>query len=121
MHRSRTFIVGLGLVGLLGLGDVTTWLFGVGGPGQPPVVAAVVITLLGAITLIGAGLAWQGRRGGLVAVIVTRILSGLAMLPAFTDANISSVNIVLLGISVVLTVAALVLIWPGLRRTAVAS
>ena len=121
MKRTRTFIVGLGIGGLLGLGDVTTWLFGVGGPGQPPVAAAAVITLLGAITLVGAWFAWQGRRGGLVAVIVTRILSGLALLPAFTDDSISSVNLVLLGISAVLTVAALVLIWPGLRRAAVAS
>lgn len=117
----RSFNVGLALAVLLGLVDVATWLFGVGGPGQPPVAAAAIISLLGAITLVGAWLAWQRRRGGLVAVIVTRILSGLATVPAFTDENISSTNVVLIAIGLVLTVAALVLIWPGLRRAAVAS
>ncbi|MCW3817436.1 hypothetical protein ONA91_23575 [Micromonospora sp. DR5-3] len=121
MRHTRTFTVGLVLAGLLGLSDVATWLFGVGGPGQPPVAAAAVITLLGAITLAGTWLAWRGRRGGLVAVVVSRILSGLAMLPAFGDDTISTANEVLLGVGLAVTVAALALIWPGLRRPAVAA
>ncbi|MGW5668570.1 hypothetical protein [Micromonospora sp. NPDC003776] len=121
MERTRSFTLGLVLAGLLGLGDAATWLFGVGGPGQPPVAAAVVITLLGAITLAGTWFAWRGRRGGLVAVVVTRILSGLAVLPAFGDDGISTPNLVLLGVGVAVTVVALVLIWPGLRRAAVAT
>src|SRR5581483_889109 len=115
----RTYLVGLILAGVLGLNDLATWLFGVGGPGQPPIAAAAVISLLGAITLAGTWFAWQGRRGGLVAVVVTRILSGLATLPAFTDENISSINVVLLAAGLALTIAALALIWPGLRRTPV--
>ncbi len=121
MRHSRTFIVGLVLAGLLGLADLATGFFGVGGEGQPPVVAAVVITLLGAITLGGAWFAWRGRRGGLVAVFVTRILSGLAALPAFGDDSISTANEVLIGIGLAVTVVALVLVWPGLRRPAVAT
>ncbi|MFU8876288.1 hypothetical protein [Micromonospora sp. SL4-19] len=121
MKPSRTFTIGLVLAGLLGLGDLATGLFGVGGDGQPPLAAAVVITLLGAITLAGTWFAWGGRRGGLVTVIVTRILSGLAVLPAFGDDSISGANVVLLSVGLVVTVAALVLIWPGLRRPAVAA
>ncbi|MEU8260739.1 hypothetical protein AB0C02_08965 [Micromonospora sp. NPDC048999] len=121
MTHTRTFTVGLAIAGLLGLLDLATWLSGVGGEGQPPVAAAVVITLLGAITLAGAGFAWRGRRGGLVTVIVTRILSGLAALPAFADDTISTANEVLIGVGLAVTVIALVLIWPGLRRPAVAT
>ncbi|OKI81667.1 hypothetical protein [Micromonospora sp. CB01531] len=121
MRHTRTFTVGLVLAGLLGLGDLATGFFGVGGEGQPPLAAAVVITLLGAITLAGAWFAWRGRRGGLVTVIVTRILSGLAVLPAFGDDSISAANQVLLGVGIAVTVAALALIWPGLRRPAVAA
>jgi hypothetical protein len=119
--HTRTLTVGLVLAGLLGLGDLTTGFFGVGGEGQPPLAAAVVITLLGAITLAGTWFAWRGRRGGLVTVIVTRILSGLAVLPAFGDDSISTANSVLLGVGLAVTVAALVLIWPGLRRSVVAA
>ncbi|MFJ8577394.1 hypothetical protein [Micromonospora sp. NPDC093277] len=121
MRHTHSFTAGLVLAGLLGLGDLATGFSGVGGEGQPPVAAAVVITLLGAITLAGAWLAWRGRRGGLVTVIVTRILSGLAVLPAFGDDSISTANEVLLGVGLVVTVAALILIWPGLRRPAVAA
>ncbi|SCF33271.1 hypothetical protein GA0074695_5715 [Micromonospora viridifaciens] len=119
MRHTRTFTVGLALAGLLGLSDLATWLFGVGGEGQPPVAAAVVVTLLGALTLGGAWLAWSGRRGGLVTVIVTRIQSAAAVLPAFGDPGISTANMVLLGVSVVATVVALALVWSGLRRPAV--
>ncbi|SBT37113.1 hypothetical protein [Micromonospora narathiwatensis] len=121
MRHPRGFIVGLVLAGVLGLSDLATGFFGVGGEGQPPVAAAVVITLLGAITLAGGWFAWRGRRGGLVSVIVTRILSGLAVLPAFGDDSISTANEVLIGAGLVVTVAALILIWPGLRRPAVAT
>ncbi|MFU8853723.1 hypothetical protein ACNAW0_22460 [Micromonospora sp. SL1-18] len=121
MRHTRTFTVGLVLAGLLGLGDLATGLFGVGGEGQPPVAAAVVITLLGALTLAGSWFAWRGRRGGLVTVFVTRILSGLAVLPAFGDDSISSANEVLIGVGLAVTVVALVLIWPGLRRPVVAT
>lgn len=121
MTHTRTFTVGLALAALLGLGDLLTGIFGVGGEGQPPLAAAVVITLLGAITLAGTWFAWRGRRGGLVTVIVTRILSGLAVLPAFGDDSISTANIVLISVGLVVTVAALVLVWPGLRRPVVAT
>jgi hypothetical protein len=120
MRHTRTFTAGLALAGLLGVGDLATWLFGVGGDGQPPVAAAVVITLLGAITLAGVWFAWRGRRGGLVAVIVTRILSGLATVPAFTDDSVSTSNLVLLAVALAVTVVALVLVWPALRRAAAA-
>ncbi|MEU3453027.1 hypothetical protein ABZ671_05430 [Micromonospora sp. NPDC006766] len=121
MRHTPTFIVGLVLAGLLGLADLATGFFGVGGEGQPPLAAAVVITLLGAITLAGSWFAWRGRRGGLVAVIVTRILSGLAALPAFADDSISTANQVIIGVGLAVTVVALALIWPGLRRPAVAT
>ncbi|WP_213450417.1 hypothetical protein [Rhizomonospora bruguierae] len=116
MAHTRTFTVGLALAGLLGLADLATWLFGVGGVGQPPVAAAAIITLLGAVTLAGAWFAWQGRRGGLVAVIVTRILSALAAAPAFGDSDISTGNLVLIGLGLALTAVALILVWPALRR-----
>ncbi|MFD2764449.1 hypothetical protein [Micromonospora eburnea] len=121
MERTRSLTVGLVLAGVLGIGDLATGFSGAGGEGQPPVAAAVVITLLGAITLAGAWFAWRGRRGGLVAVIIARILSGLAVLPAFGDDGISTANEVVIGIGLGATVAALILIWPALRRPAVAA
>ncbi|KAB2374838.1 hypothetical protein [Actinomadura montaniterrae] len=118
MPHSRFFVTGLALAGLLGLGDLATWLFGVGGDGQPPAAAAAVITAIGAVTLAGAVLAWRGRRGGLIAVLVTRILSALATVPAFGDDGVSTANLVLLAAGLVLTAAAIVLLWPSLRRPA---
>lgn len=119
MGNTRTLTIGLVLASLLGLSDLAVWSFGVGGAGQPPVVAAAVITLLGAVTLAGALFAWRGRRSGVVAVIVTRILSGLAALPAFGDGAISTVNLVGISVGLAATITALALLFPALRRRVV--
>jgi hypothetical protein len=95
MKRSITVTAGLALAGLLGLLDVASLPFTDGE--HPPMVIAAADALLGVITLVGVVLAWRGNRGGIVAVIVSRLLSVLA------------------GIGVAVTLLSVLLIAPALR------
>ena len=42
----------------------------------------MICAVLGVITAAGIVLAWRGSRGGVTAIIVTRLLSAMAALPA---------------------------------------
>lgn len=105
--------IGLILCTLLGLLDVAG-VAGIGLPGAP--IALVLLgALLGAITLVGAVLAWRERRGGLAAVIVTRVLSALLGIPVFFVDDAPGWARVVVLVALVLTVVALWLIRPAAR------
>jgi hypothetical protein len=114
MKRSTGVTVGLVLAGLLGLGDAIGIVTG-GGEG-PPFPVLVAGAVFGVITIIGVVLGWRGSRAGIVAVIVTRLLSALSAVPAFfvDDVPAGAVGVAAFGISV--TLLAVALLAPALRQ-----
>jgi hypothetical protein len=114
MKRTTGVTVGLVLAGLLGLGDAIGIVTG-GGEG-PPFPVLVAGAVFGAITIIGVVLGWRGSRAGIVAVIVTRLLSALSAVPAFfvDDVPAGAVGVAAFGIGV--TLLAVALLAPALRQ-----
>ncbi|MEV0971153.1 hypothetical protein [Microtetraspora glauca] len=116
MNRSRTLVAGLVVAALLGLGDVVTLPFGDGE--HPPFAIAVAGAVLGLITLGGVVLAWRGSRVGAVAVIVSRLLSGLTAVPAFFADDVPAPAIGMAAFGVLVTLASIAMIAPALRSRA---
>jgi hypothetical protein len=81
MYRSKAFVTGLVVAGLLAVGDITTPLFSDGE--HPPIAVGLADAALGLLTVAGIVLAWRGSRGGVATIIVTRLLSALTAVPAF--------------------------------------
>jgi hypothetical protein len=119
MNRSKSFVTGLAISGLLALGDIATPLLSDGE--HPPVAIGVVIAIIGLLTVVGIVLAWRGRRGGPTTIIVTRLLSALTSVPAFFADGVSAAAKVGAAVGVVLTLVAIVLIAPRLRTTTTAT
>ena len=84
MNRSPAFTTGLGICVVLGLFDVVA-LAGMGAQGGPPAIVGITGAILGVITLVAARLAWGGRRGGVAGVVLSRVLSALLGVPAFSS------------------------------------
>jgi hypothetical protein len=116
MNRSRSYATGLVIAGLLGLGEIVTLPFGDGE--HPPVPVAVAGAVLGLVTVVGAVLAWRGRRGGAVAVIVTRLLSAATAVPAFFADGVPSAIIAVAATGIAVTLLSVALVATGLRRPA---
>lgn len=116
MKRSRLLVTGLVLGGLLGLLDVVTLPFGDGE--HPPFAVAVAGAVLGLVTLAGVVLAWRGSRAGAVAVVVSRLLSGLTAVPAFFADGVPAAAMAAAAGGIVLTLACVVLVAPALRARA---
>ncbi len=115
MTRSRTFIAGLVICALLGAVDVLG-LAGLGADGAPP--AAIVIggAVLGVITLVGVRPAWRARRGGILAVVVSRLLSALLGIPAFFIDDAPDWARVVVGVSIALTLVGVGLVLAARRQ-----
>jgi hypothetical protein len=114
MNRTRAFTAGLGICVLLAVVDIAL-LAELGSDNAPPLAVSITGAVLGVITLVGAGLAWQHRRGGSATVIVSRLLSALLGVPVFfVDApNWSRVLVVA---AIALTVAGLAMLVSDTRR-----
>ncbi|WP_214103419.1 hypothetical protein [Acrocarpospora catenulata] len=113
MQRSRLVVAGLILGGLLGLIDVVTLPLGDGE--HPPFAVAAAGAVLGLITLVGCVLGWRGSRAGAIAVIVTRLLSGLTAVPAFFADGVPAEAMTAAAVGIVLTLGCIALVAPGLR------
>jgi hypothetical protein len=113
MNRTRSLTVGLVLAGLLGLGDIATLPFGDGE--HPPLPVAIVGAVLGLITVVGVVLGWRGRRSGITAVIVTRLLSALAAVPAFFADGVPAPAVGAAAVGIAVTLASVALVAPALR------
>jgi hypothetical protein len=119
MHRSKGFVTGLVIAGLLGLGDITTPLFSDGE--HPPMVVGLIDAVLGLITVAGIVLAWRrASRGGITAVIVTRLLSAVTALPAFFVDDVPGPARAAAAVGVAITLLCVGLLATRLRRPAAA-
>jgi hypothetical protein len=121
MHRSKSFVTGLVLAGLLALGDLTTPLTTDGE--HPPMSIALIAAAIGLLTVVGMVLAWRGSRAGIATIIVTRLLSAVTAVPAFFVDDVPGWAIGAAAFGVVVTLLCVALIAPRLRqrRTATAA
>lgn len=113
MKRSVIVTVGLVLAGLLGLADIVTLPFGDGE--HPPLAVAIAGAVLGVITLAGVVLAWRGSRGGVVAVVISRLLSALSAVPAFFADGVPGEIKVFAAVGILVTLLVVALVATGLR------
>lgn len=114
---SRIRSVGLAVLVVLGVLDLAG-LAGFFMADAPPAWVLVVGGLLGVATLVGAGLAYAGRPGGIATAVVSRIVSAVLGLGAFTDSSAPGWARTVVLISIVLTVVGVGLVVAG--RPAVA-
>ncbi len=116
MKRSTPTTYGLAICVLLGVIGIIS-LAQLGSDDGPPVGVILSGAVFGVITLVGARMAWRGgRKGGVVAVIVSRVLDALSALPAFFVDDIPDWVPFFVGIFVVLTVVGVGLLVVALRR-----
>ncbi len=116
MRRSVPLIIGLVLAGLFALMDVIPLPAGDGE--HPPVAVVIAGAVLGLITLVGIVPAWRGSRAGVVAVIVTRLLSALTAVPAFFVEGVPGPAVGAAAAGIVLTLVCVALLAPALRSNA---
>lgn len=117
MKRGTVVTVGLVIAGLLGVSDLIAL---VATPEGPPVAVLAICAALGALTLTGVFFAWRGSRAGLVTVIVTRLLSALAAVPAFIADDVPSGAVQMATIGIVITLLTVAMLMPALGRKAAA-
>ena len=115
MSRSRAFTIGLGISVLLGLLDVVA-LAGMGAEDAPPAIVAITGAILGVITLAAAPFAWRGQRGGVAAVVVSRLLSALLGVPAFFVDEAPDWARVIVAIAIALTIVGVALLFGAVRQ-----
>jgi hypothetical protein len=113
MKRTTGVTVGLILAGLLGLGDAIGPFTGAGD--GPPFAVLLADSILGIITIVGVVLAWRGKRSGIVAVIVTRLLAALTAVPAFFVDGVPAPAAAIAVVGIAVTLLAVALVAPGLR------
>ena len=116
MHRSKLFVTGLVIAGLLGLGDLVTPLTTDGE--TPPMEVALICAVLGLITVAALVPAWRGSRAAVTTIIVTRLLSAMTALPAFFVDDVPGIAMAAAGAGIVIAVAAVALLATRLRRPA---
>jgi hypothetical protein len=112
----RSGVVLLGILSVIELtGPLTT-------DGQhPPMIIALIGSVLGLISVVLAVLAWRGRMAAAVGLCVLRVLSALTALPAFWVTGVPGPVVAVAGTSIMLTIVGVVLTLAGLRRPVPAS
>lgn len=115
MTRSRTLTTGLVLCAVLGVVDVVS-VAGLGSDEGPPPAIIVLGAVAGIVTLIGVRLAWKDQRGGIAAVVASRVISALSGIPAFFVDDVPDWVPVAVGAGIALTAVALSLLYVGLRQ-----
>jgi hypothetical protein len=111
----KAYRTGLVIAALLALGDITTPFTSDGE--HPPMVVGVVCAVLGLITAAALVPAWRrGSRGAVTAIIVTRLLSAVTVLPAFFVDGVPGPIVAVAAAGVAITLVSVALIATRLRR-----
>ena len=113
---SALYRSGIVLLGILSVIDVTAPLYTDGQ--HPPMIIAVIGSVLGAVSIVLAVLAWRGRTAAAVGLCGVRVLSALTALPAFWVTGVPGPVMAVAGTFVVLTIVGVVLTLAGLRQPA---
>lgn len=114
MNRSKGFVTGLVLAGLLALGDIATPFTSDGE--HPPIAIGIATAVIGLLTVVGIVLAWRGSRNGITTIIVTRLLSAVTAVPAFVVDDVPGWAIGAAAVGIALTLLCVALLAPQLRR-----
>lgn len=109
---------GLVILALLALADLATPVITDGQ--SPPMSVALVVAGLGAVSLSMAALAWSGRNWPAVVLIVIRLLSAVAAVPALYIDTVPPPVRAVAAAGIALTVVGVVLLLAGFRRPALA-
>jgi hypothetical protein len=110
--------IGLVLCGLYSLGNIPSFLAdGPDGEDAPPLGILIIGSILGVVGLVATIMAWRGNRVALRVAAGAIIIVTLTGLPAFF-VDVPTFVKVIVGVSVLLTVAAVVLMFSGDRRSA---
>jgi hypothetical protein len=118
MSRPPLLVAGIALAALLGVANLLA-LGTIGTPAAPPVAVVVIGAVLAAVTLAGVWPAWNGRRGGAVAIVASRLLSAALSVPAFLTGDVPQWALAIAIGSMVLDLVAAGLVAAGARRRAV--
>ncbi len=113
---STTFKAGLALFGVLSLADISTLLLTDGE--HPPMSIAIAGAVVGLISLALVAAAWRGARRAVVPLVVLRVLSALAAVPAFFEPDVPGAAMTVAGVGIVLTVLGLALVLAPARQPA---
>ena len=116
MTRSRNMTIGLILSAILGVLDVVS-VAGLGADDGPPAFVIVIGLVLGVVTLVGVAMAWRGNARGVPIIVVSRVLSALSAIPAFFVEEAPDWAPPVVGVGIVITIAAIALIYSGRRTT----
>jgi uncharacterized integral membrane protein len=118
-EMSTLYRSGLVLLGLLSVLDLTAPLYTDGQ--HPPMIIAMIGSVLGLLSIVLVGLAWRGRAAAAVGLSVIRVLSALTAVPAFYVGGVPGPIMAVAGSFIILTVVGVVLTLAGLRRPALVS
>lgn len=114
MSRSKMFVAGLFLLGLVSIGDVLTPVLTDGR--TPPMSIALMASGLGLVSLaciVGAG---KGSRPALAVLVTTRAVSALAAVPAFLVPDVPPGLRAAAGLGIAITLVGMALTLGGRRR-----
>ncbi|TCC55125.1 hypothetical protein E0H73_36655 [Kribbella pittospori] len=103
---SGTNKAGLVVLGLLSVVDLFTPLLTDGE--HPPMEIAVGAAVVGLVSLVMVGFAWQGQRWALAPLITLRIASALFAVPAFFASDVPAPAVAAAGIGVALTIVGVI-------------
>lgn len=115
---SRSFRIGLVVLGVLSALDLIGPLLTDGE--TPPMSVALVGSAIGLASLALVVSAWRGANRAVLPLVVLRLLSALAAVPAFFVSDVPAAVIGVAAAGIALTVVGVVLVLSGARRPSVA-
>jgi hypothetical protein len=115
-EMSALYRSGVVLLGILSVIDLAGPLYTDGQ--HPPMIIAVIGSVLGLVSIVLAVFAWRGRTAAAVGLCVVRVLSALTAVPAFWVTGVPGPVMAVAGSFIVLTIVGVVLTLAGLRRPA---
>ncbi len=116
---SRSFRAGLVVLGVLSAGDLLLPLLTDGE--HPPMAVALVASVLGLASLALVIAAWRGATRAVIPLVVLRLLSALAAVPAFFEPGVPGPAMAAAATGIIVTVVGVVLVLFGARRPSAAS